>query len=132
MWQVLGALVDVVHALAMAAWVVGMPLLFWRRWPALSRVYGVFALTFITLYQLSRWLLGECFLTTLARLCWQRGTAPEGAPPSDEWFTVRLAQAIFHMTPSHRSIVVAAQVLVFVTAIGALLTLRPRLARAAS
>jgi hypothetical protein len=126
MWQLLASLVDAFHALAMAAWVVGMPLLFWHKWPRLSRAYSAYALSFIVLYQASRWFLGECFLTTIARALWQRGTPPGGAPPSNEWFTVRLAQAVFELTPSHRSIIVTAQVLVLVTALGALLTLRAR------
>ena len=33
MWSALAACVDLAHALFMAAWVLGLPLLFLRRWP---------------------------------------------------------------------------------------------------
>jgi hypothetical protein len=124
MWHVLGASVDFLHAAAMAAWIAGLPLLFLgRRWPRASRAYVIFALAFIVLNQASHYLLGECFLTTIARWLYlhdRSGTA------SYEWFTVRLAEAVFRMAPSHRSIVVVGQALVAATAVGALVWLHHR------
>ncbi len=127
MWHVLGATVDLIHALSMVAWVVGLPLLFAaRRYPRASRAYIVFAVGFIALNQLSHYVLGECFLTTAARWCYLHDRS---GTPSYEWFTVRLAEAVFRMTPSHRSIVVLSQVLVAATGLGALVWLRQHPAR---
>jgi hypothetical protein len=112
----LGATVDLIHALLMAAWILGLPLLFWRRWPRWSRAYAIYAIAFVVVNQVSLALLGECFLTAIARACWQRAGGAAGA--TDEWFTVRLAQAVFHMTPSHRAIKVASEVLILLTAVG--------------
>ena len=118
MWTIVAVGVDFVHALLMAAWVAGLPLLFWHRWPALSRAYGIYAVVFIVFSQASHLLLGECFFTTLARWCLQASSAPV----SDEWFTVRMAQAIFHMAPSHRSVVWVSETLILVTAVGMMVT----------
>lgn len=120
MWASLAAGVDFVHALIMAAWVAGLPLLFWHRWPRLSRAYGVFAVAFIVVSQASHFLLGECFFTTLARWC----LSESSSPVSGEWFTVRAAQAIFHLTPSHRSVVWVSETLILVTAVGMLASYR--------
>ena len=121
MLQVLASVVDSLHALLMAAWVLGLPLLFWHGRPRLTRAYGVYAIVFIVLSQGSRFLLGECFLTTLSRFLWQHGPAARSAP--DEWFTVRFAELIFHLTPSHRAISIASEALVLVTAVGMLATM---------
>ena len=125
-WQALGALVDVFHALTILLWVGGMPLLFSRRTPRLRHAYATYAVVFIALYQLSRWLLDECFLTTLARHFWRRAPRDLAGGGSDEWFTVRVANAIFHLAPSHRLITVIAQILILVTAAG---VLAPRIRR---
>jgi hypothetical protein len=125
MWRALGAGIDFFHALLMTAWVLGLPLLFSRRWPRLTRVYGVYAIAFIAVSQLSRALLGECFLTTLARACWDHAPpSSDSRPVSGEWFTVRLAQAVFRMTPTHRSIAVISEALILVTAAGMLISRR--------
>jgi len=126
MWSALAVVIDFVHALLMAAWFLGVPLLFWHRWPPLTRAYCVYAIAFIVVSQVSFLVLGECFLTTLARACALR--APQAGAVSDEWFTVRLAQAIFRLTPSHRGIKIASEVLILVTAFGMLRSL-PRLRR---
>jgi hypothetical protein len=123
MWQLLGSMVDVVHALLMAAWVLGLPLLFTRRWPHVTRAYGVYAICFIAISQLSQLVLGECFLTTIAGHLWQRSSFPSPSD-SNEWFTVRLAKWIFDMTPSHRAIVLVSELLILLTATGALVSLR--------
>jgi hypothetical protein len=123
MWATLGASVDFVHAVLMASWVVGMPLLFWHRWPRATRAYAVYAIVFIVINQASRLWLGECLLTTLARACWSRGSrGAEGA--SQEWFTVRLSEAVFRLTPSHGSIKLVSEALILVTAVGMLVWAR--------
>jgi hypothetical protein len=121
MWSAVAVVIDVLHALLMAAWVVGLPLLFWHRWPRVTRAYCVYAIAFIVVSQTSYALLGECFFTTLARACALR--APDATAVSEEWFTVRLAQAIFRMTPSHRGIKLVSEALVLLSALGMLRSL---------
>jgi polyferredoxin len=123
MWSILGSAVDVLHALLMAFWVLGLPLLFVRRWPQASRAYGIYAIAFIVLSQASEWILGECFLTSIAGRLWN-GAADPVPVDASEWFTVRLAKWVFDMAPSHRSIVIASEALIFATAIGVLVNLR--------
>jgi hypothetical protein len=123
MFPVLGSVVDFVHALLMVGWVAGLPLLFWHRHPRATRWYAVYAVGFVALNQVSRFFLGECFLTSLSRWFWEHGGAPPRTAPG-EWFTVRVAMAVFHMTPSHRSITVVSEILIFVTAVGMLLSMR--------
>lgn len=123
MFAALGSLVDLVHALLMVAWVAGLPLLFWKKHPRATRIYALYAISFILAYQSSRLFLGECFLTTLSRSLWERGGADLASAP-DEWFTVRLSRAIFHLAPSHRVITLAGQALILVTAVGMLIALR--------
>jgi hypothetical protein len=126
MWSGLAACIDFAHALLMAAWVLGLPLLFVHRWPRATRAYAIYALAFITLNVASRALLGECFLTTLSRACWQAAARAGGRTPvPQEWFTVRLAEAVFRLTPSHRGIKRASEALIFATAIGVLVSFSP-------
>ena len=121
MWSALAACVDFVHAIFMAAWVLALPLLFLRRWPRATRAYAVYAIVFVTLNLASRALLGECFLTTLSRACWQEAARHGGhVPVPQEWFTVRLAEAVFRLTPSHRGVKLVSEALIFVTALGVL------------
>lgn len=112
---VLGATVDFLHALLMAAWILGLPLLFSTRWPRLARGYAVYAIAFVIVNQASYLLLGECFLTTMSRGFWQHADASSA---TDEWFTVRAAEAVFSLTPSHRAIKLASEALILATAIG--------------
>jgi hypothetical protein len=127
MWHVVAGLVDFVHALAMVAWVGGLPLLVWRGRPAWSRAYVRYAIAFILLSQGSQWLLGECFLTSLTRAAWQAGG---GFHPEDRaWFTIRVAEAVFRMRPTERMVSVAFEALVLVTAIGVLVHGRRRRGR---
>lgn len=126
MWPVLGSLVDFLHAIFMVVWIAGLPLLFWHKYPRLTRWYAVYAIVFIILYGASRIFLGECFLTTTSRWLWEHGGSEPPVAPN-EWFTVRIAMAVFHMAPSHKAIKLIGTILVFVSAIGALLSLgRPR------
>lgn len=123
-WQALGASVDLFHALLMVMWVVGLPLLFWHRWPRLTRAYGVYSIAFIVVSQTSQYFLGECVFTTMARALWQHASPGGVAQVSSEWFTVRLAEAVFHLTPSHRSIKRLSEALILLSAVGALLAMR--------
>jgi hypothetical protein len=118
MAAILGAAIDFLHALLMATWVLGLPLLFWHRWPRLTQAYAIYAIGFIAMNQLSEALLGECFLTTLARGAWE--STPLAGPPalSREWFTVRMAEAIFRLTPSHDAIKLVLEALILLTAVG--------------
>ena len=115
MWSALGVAVDLVHALAMASWLLGLPLLFVRRWPRARLWYALYAAAFIVLSQASMLLMGECFLTSLTRWCWAHG--PMHAA-SNDWFTVRLARAVFGMAPSRRIISWLSEALVLATAAG--------------
>lgn len=121
MWAFLGAVVDFVHALSMALWAAGLPLLFIHRAPRLSKAYAIYSIVFVVLNQASMWTLRECFLTTMARYCWER--APAGTTSvSHEWFTVRLAYAIFGLTPSHRFVKLLTELLIVTSAVGVLVS----------
>ena len=125
-------LIDLLHAIAMVAWAAGLPLLVWRRHPRLSRAYAVYALAFVFVSQLSQWILGECFLTTLARWAWERQPAATAPPDVDEWFTVRLSRAVFGATPSHRAVVWLSEGSIVATAALALRALRRQRASSAT
>lgn len=128
----LAALIDLLHAVSMVVWAAGLPLLVWRKHPHLSRAYAVYALAFVLVSQLSQWVLGECFLTTLARWAWESQPAGSAPPDVDEWFTVRLARAVFGATPSHRAIVWVSELSIVVTAALALRSLRVHRASSAT
>jgi hypothetical protein len=119
----LGPVLDATHAALMVAWILGLPLLFWHRWPRLTRAYGIYAVVFVVVSQVSHYMLGECFLTTLARHAWTAGTS-QRLRGADEWFTVRFAELVFRLTPSHRVIVLGWEALVVVTAVGVLFSVR--------
>lgn len=110
--------IDMLHALLMVAWIVGLPLLFWRGLPRVSFVYCIFSIVFIIVNQVSHYTLGECVFTTIAN--WFYSQAGHGAP--DEWFTVRMTHLIFGVVPSHRGIKVATEVLIGISAVGGMLT----------
>lgn len=116
MWTFIGAAVDLIHALVLILWIIGLPLLFWQRFPSLSRFYAVFAVIFIILSQGGQMILGECFLTTIARICYLRG----GMVASGEWFTVRFAYYIFRLIPSHHLITYLFETIIIIYAIGLL------------
>jgi hypothetical protein len=128
MWQAAAIGVDFVHAALMAAWFAGLPLLFCRRWPRAARVYAIYAIAFVGASWLSRWLWGECFLTAIGIYFWEH--VPSSAPVSNEWFTVRIARGVFHLAPSHRSIVLVSEGMIVATALGVLLRVRRLRARA--
>ena len=120
MWELIGVAIDFFHALAMVLWVLGLPFLFVRRWPRLAKASGIYAISFIVLSQGSKLILGECFLTTLARLAWAKSASP--VDPS-EWFTVRFARAVFDLTPAHQAITRVSEALILITATGMLLSI---------
>jgi len=119
MYAALSTLVDLLHAASMVAWIGGLPLLFVRRWPRLSRAFAVYAVAFVVISQGTQALLGECFLTTIARALARLG-AERGSLVDDGWFTQRIARSIFGLAPSRRTISVTFDVLVGVTAVGVL------------
>jgi hypothetical protein len=123
MFPVIGSVIDFLHALLMVGWIAGLPLLFWHRFPRATRAYAVYAVVFVTINLVSRWVLGECVLTTLARWFWEHGGAPPRSAPN-EWFTVRLSMLVFHLTPTHATIKRLSELLITVTAIGMLLWMR--------
>jgi hypothetical protein len=114
--------IDVLHALLMLLWVLGLPLLLWHRWPRLTRGYAWYAVVFIVVNLASQYALGECFLTTIARHFWEHASnVPEHL---DDWFTIRFSDLVFRMTPSHVAVKRATQGLIFLTAVGMLYTMR--------
>jgi hypothetical protein len=115
-YRVLGASVDAVHALAMLLWGLGLPLLVWHRFHGLSRAYMWFATAFVTVSVASQWLLGECVLTTVARMFWQEGGGYRDGIP----FTALLANTVAGFSPSQRHVVLAWEVAVVATSIGTL------------
>jgi hypothetical protein len=115
-YTVLAASVDVVHALAMLLWGFGLPLLFWHRFPRLSRGYMWFSVTFILVSVISHVGLGECALTRLARELWNRaGTARDETP-----FLSLLVNRIAGFRPSDRQAVWVWEAAVLVTSVGGL------------
>ena len=121
-YVMLAVTVDAFHALAMVLWVLCLPLLFWHRWPRATKFYGWFAVIFIVANMVSQWVLGECFLTTIARALWER--ASDVPDHLDDWFTVRFSEFVFRLTPSHRAVKIATEVLILATALGTLHSMR--------
>jgi Na+(H+)/acetate symporter ActP len=126
MFPVAASLVDVLHALLMLAWVAGLPLLFSRRFsvrfPRATRTYALYAVVFVAVNQVCELTLGGCPLTLMSRKLWSYGL-PNGAVP-EEWFSVRLAHAVFHASPSRSGLTILFSVLVSITALGVLVSLR--------
>jgi hypothetical protein len=117
-YVLLAAGTDVVHALAMLIWGLGLPLLVWHRWPRLSAVYTAYALTFLIVSQVSHVWLGECFLTTLARELWRKtGVMGSGDRIS---FTTRVVETLAGIRPSEESSVLIWEVAILLTAFGVL------------
>jgi hypothetical protein len=115
-FQVAAQLIDISHALAMLLWALGLPLLFWHRFPSLSHAYMLFALGFVVGTVASHQLLGECFLTSLARYCWnQAGVLREAVP-----FTTVLANSVAGFRPRTRTVVIVWESLVLLSGVGGL------------
>ena len=58
--------------------------------------------------------------------------ADESPADASEWFTVRLARAVFRWAPSHRAIARISELFVLLTAVGVIRSLRPRAVRVAT
>ena len=114
--QLLAALTDVVHAGVMLAWGIGMPFLFWHRFARLSRAYMWFSLVFVVATVGSRALLGECFLTTIARELWLAGDGFREQLP----FTVLLTEWVAGIRPTAREAVLLWEFAVFASSVGGL------------
>jgi hypothetical protein len=112
----LAAATDVVHVVAMLAWGLGMPLLFWHRFPRLSRGYMWFSMAFVVVSVASRTILGECFLTTIARELWISGGGFRERVP----FTVIATEWIAGIRPTTREAVLLWEIAVFATSAGGL------------
>lgn len=109
---------DVFHAIAMVLWIIGLPLLFWHKYPSLSFGYAIYSLIFILINQISHYLLGKCILTEISQYFWEHcGSHPD----TSEWFSVRFSHIIFGMTPSHSTIKRITEYLIGLSAIGGML-----------
>ena len=111
-WLAMG--VDLVHAASMLVWGLGLPLLFWHRYPRLSRLYVGYALVFLAVSVGSHALLGECVLTTLSRALWQAGGGHRDEVP----FVVTLVNAVARVRPSTRAAVLVWELAIAVSALG--------------
>lgn len=112
----LATFVDVVHALAMLVWGLGLPLLVWHGSVRLSRIYMWYSVAFVLLTVASHQLLGECFLTTWARALWDRS----GDARDDVAFSVLLVNAVAGIRPSSRSAVLIWEAAVLASSAGSL------------
>jgi len=115
-YWVLAAGVETIHALAMIVWGLGLPLLGWHRHRRLVRAYMWFAIAFVTSSVASNLVLGECFLTTLARHLWTAAGGFRETVP----FTVLFTNAVAGIRPSAREAVIAWEVAILATSIGTL------------
>ncbi|MEY2934289.1 MAG: hypothetical protein RL033_5038 [Pseudomonadota bacterium] len=75
----------------MIAFGLGLPLLVWRRYPGLSRLYIRFSLVFVLGSLLSNALLDACVLTRLAQWLWEAGGGHAERVPFIVTFTNRVA-----------------------------------------
>lgn len=115
-YRFLAMLVDVSHALVMLVWGLGLPLLIWHRFERLSHVYTLFAALFVVSSVSSHLLLGECFLTTLARSLWTASGGWRDEVP----FSVVLADTVAGIRPSTQSAVWVWEVAILGTSLGGL------------
>jgi hypothetical protein len=106
---------DLIHAIAMVAWIFGLPLLFWHKYNKLSLSYGSYSLFFILVNQVSHYTLGKCVLTSISQYFWEHS---ENHADTSEWFAVRFSNMIFGLTPTHNSIKILTECLIAVSAIG--------------
>lgn len=112
----LAVLTDVIHALLMLSWIVGLPLLFWHRFPRLSVAYCIYSLLFIVVNQVSQHVFGCCVFTVIAGWFYQQA----GWPATNEWFIVRAANLVLGLTIPHKSIKIATEILIGISALGVL------------
>lgn len=115
-YHALAAGVEIVHALAMIVWGLGLPLLVWHRYERLVRAYMWFAIAFVTTSVVSNLVFGECFFTTLARHLWTAAGGFRDEVP----FIVLFTNAVAGIRPSTRAAVLAWEVAIVATSIGTL------------
>jgi hypothetical protein len=108
--------VDVTHALLMVLWGIGLPLLYWNRFPKLSQSYEWFALVFVGGSIVSHLALGECFLTLLSRELWEAAGGFRDRVP----FAVLFVNAVARVRPSTQTAVLLWQGAVGVSAVSVL------------
>lgn len=106
--------VDLIHAVAMIVWAIGLPLLIWHRYPRLSHAYMWYSLTFIIITLVSHWVLGQCFLTVLARVCWNAAGIERAEVP----FTTLLVNKVAGIRPSSRTSVLIWEFAILISCIG--------------
>lgn len=110
MLSALAIAMDFVHIAAMVVWAIGLPLLFWHRWPRLTLAYTLYAVIFVVASQGSQLALGECFLTTFSRELW----AAAGVH-ADGTFTGRLVNFVAGIRPRTESVLVVWEIAIVVT-----------------
>jgi hypothetical protein len=113
---------DALHAFLMVIWILGLPLQFWQRFNRLSLIYCIFSIVFIIVNQVSQYTLGECVFTAIAN--WFYSHSNSGS--TNEWFIVRMTKFIFGLTPTHKSIKIATEVLIGISAVGGVFRLMKR------
>ena len=116
LYRTLAASIDLVHALSMFLWGLGLPLLVWHRFPRLSRTYMWFAAGFVLISVASHQVLGECVLTTVSRLLWLAGGGYRDGVP----FMALLANRIAGLHPTNREVVLVWEAAVLITSLGSL------------
>lgn len=107
---------DVLHALLMLSWIIGLPLLFWHRYPRLSVAYAIYSILFIIVNQVSHYVFGCCVFTIIAG--WFYGQAHWQI--TNDWFIVRVTDFVLGLTIPHRGIKIATELMVAISAIGVL------------
>lgn len=112
--------IDVFHALAMIAWVLGLPLLFWHRYSKLSTLYASYSIIFIIVNLTSQYFLNRCVLTEVSAYFWKNTAA---GIDTSEWFTVRFSKLIFNLTPNHNLIKRLTEILILISSIGGIYSL---------
>ena len=110
----LASAVEFAHALLMLAWGLGLPLVFWHRWPKLSRAYVWFTIAFVGASVLSQLAIGQCVLTALARRLWILA----GGYRDDVPFVVTCVNVVAGIRPSTRAAVFAWQLAIAISALG--------------
>jgi len=114
--RLLAIATDLVHVLAMVLWGLGLPLLIWHRFERLSRAYMWFSIAFVAISVVSHQLLGECFLTTLARGLWEAsGGFRERVP-----FTVLVVNRVAGFHPKDRDVVLLWEIAVLISSAASL------------
>lgn len=109
--------VDVIHAIAMMLWVIGLPLLFYNKYPSLSIGYAIYSILFIIINQLSHYYWGHCIFTVLSNYYYKLANSNVD---TGEWFSIRFARYIFGLTPTHKGVNIATQLLIMISSFGCL------------